>query len=139
VSPVSSSAPPNLCRRLCEDEERAGTEIDRRLYGSDEQDVPGAVKAGAAPTSCAQHVLVSTLEGIIAFDSIAAASGVKCPLLYVGTNTTYTDVKRFRELCPQFVTGQLVGCGHYFPIEVPEQLNAMVARFIQTNVAESAV
>jgi pimeloyl-ACP methyl ester carboxylesterase len=87
-------------------------------------------------TSCPQHVLVSALEGIMAFDSVAAAAGVKCPLLYVATSTTYTDMPRLRELCPQLVTGQLVGCGHYFPVEVPEQLNAMVARFIQTSVAE---
>ena len=84
--------------------------------------------------SCPQNVLVSAMEGIIAFDSVAAAQRVKCPLLYVGTSTTYADVARFRELCPQLVTGQLVGCGHYFPLEVPDQLNAMVGRFIQTHV-----
>jgi pimeloyl-ACP methyl ester carboxylesterase len=84
--------------------------------------------------SCHQHVLISAMEGILAFDSEAAAANVKCPLLYLGTNTTYANLARFRELCPQLVTGQLVGCGHYFPLEVPEQINPMVARFIQTNV-----
>jgi len=84
-------------------------------------------------TSCAQHVLVSALEGILAFDSIRAAAHAKCPLLYVGTSSTYADVARFRELCPQLVTGHLVGCGHYFPLEVPDQLNAMITRFLQTN------
>jgi len=84
--------------------------------------------------ACRQHVLISAMEGILAFDSEAAAANVRCPLLYVGTNTIYANIERFRELCPQLVTGQLVGCGHYFPLEVPEQLTAMVARFIQTNV-----
>ena len=84
-------------------------------------------------TSCAQHVLVSALEGILAFDSTRAAAHAKCPVLYVGTRATYADVARFRELCPQLVTGQLVGCGHYFPLEVPEQLSPMIARFLQTN------
>jgi pimeloyl-ACP methyl ester carboxylesterase len=84
--------------------------------------------------ACRQHVLISAMEGILAFDSEAAARNVTCPLLYVGTNTTYANLARFRELCPQLVTGQLVGCGHYFPLEVPEQLTAMIARFIQTNV-----
>jgi pimeloyl-ACP methyl ester carboxylesterase len=87
--------------------------------------------------SCPQHVLVSAMEGILAFDSVAAATNVKCPLLYVGTSATYTDVARFRALCPQLVTGQLVGCGHYFPMEVPDQLSAMVARFIETHVTRS--
>ena len=78
-----------------------------------------------------QHSLVSALEGIIAFDSESAAANVKCPLLYVGTSTTYADLARFKEICPQLVTGQLVGCGHYFPLEVPDQLAPMVAHFIR--------
>jgi pimeloyl-ACP methyl ester carboxylesterase len=89
--------------------------------------------------ACRQHVLISAMEGILAFDSEAAARNVTCPLLYVGTNTTYANIARFRELCPQLVTGQLVGCGHYFPLEVPEQLTAMVARFIQTNMTSRQV
>lgn len=87
-------------------------------------------------TSCPQHVLVSAMEGILAFDSVAAAARVKCPLLYVGTNATYTNVARLRELCPQVLIGQLVGCGHYFSLEVPGQLSPMVARFIETQGAE---
>jgi pimeloyl-ACP methyl ester carboxylesterase len=85
--------------------------------------------------ACPQHVLVSALEGIVAFDSVAAAAAVNCPLLYVGTNTTYTDADRFRKLCPQLEIGQLVGCGHYFPLEVSEQLNPMIARFIATKAS----
>jgi pimeloyl-ACP methyl ester carboxylesterase len=89
----------------------------------------------AVGTSCPQHVLVAALEGIVAFDSGAAARGIKTPLLYVGTGITYTDASRFRELCPQLVTGQLVGTGHYFLLEVPEQLNAMITRFVRTHVS----
>jgi pimeloyl-ACP methyl ester carboxylesterase len=81
--------------------------------------------------SCRQHVLVSAMEGILAFDSEAAIRQVKCPMLYVGTRGRYADLGRLRELCPQVVTGQLVGCNHYFPLEVPEQLWPMIARFIQ--------
>ena len=52
-------------------------------------------------------------------------------MLYVGTKERYADLGRLRELCPQVVIGQFVGCGHYFPLEVPEQLCPMIARFIQ--------
>lgn len=85
-------------------------------------------------SACPQHVLVGALEGSIGFDSVAAAAAVKCPLLYVGAQTAYSDLDRFRKLCPQLVTGQLVGCGHYFPLEVPDQLATMVSRFIETSV-----
>jgi pimeloyl-ACP methyl ester carboxylesterase len=85
----------------------------------------------AVARSCRQHVLVSAMEGILSFDSEATASAVKCPLLYVGTGERYADLDRLRALCPQVITGQLVGCGHYFPLEVPEQLCPMIARFIR--------
>ena len=79
----------------------------------------------------AQHVMVSTLEDLLAHDSVAAAEGCKVPTLYVSSGPWYTDVERFRAACPQLVTSQAVGCGHYFPLEVPDQANSMIARFIQ--------
>jgi pimeloyl-ACP methyl ester carboxylesterase len=85
----------------------------------------------AVARACRQHVLVAAMEGIISFDSEAATRKVKCPMLYVGTGERYADIGRLNTLCPQVVTGQLVGCGHYFPLEVPEQLCPMIARFIQ--------
>ena len=36
--------------------------------------------------------------------------------------------------CPGLVTGQIVGSGHYFTLEVPEQVNPMIERFIATTV-----
>jgi|SRR5579859_3606095 len=79
----------------------------------------------------AQHVMVSVLEQLLAHDSVAAAERCKLPTLYLSSGPWYTDVERFRSLCPQLVTGQAVGCGHYFPLEVPDQVNAMVDRFIR--------
>jgi len=81
--------------------------------------------------SCRQHVLVSAMEGVVAFDSEAVTKAVKCPLLYVGTGERYADLDRLRALCPQVVTEQLVGCGHYFPSEMPEQVCHLIARFIR--------
>jgi pimeloyl-ACP methyl ester carboxylesterase len=86
-------------------------------------------------TSCQKSVLVAAMEGLLAFDSAAAAAHVRCPLLYVGRGEPYADFERLRVLCPQLVIGQLVGCGHYFPLEVPEQLEPMVERFISTALA----
>jgi pimeloyl-ACP methyl ester carboxylesterase len=88
----------------------------------------------ASILNCRQRVLISAMEGILAFDSVAAAAHVKCSLLYVGTGARYADLERFRQLCPQLVTGQLVGCGHYFPLEVLDQLDPMIERFVQTHV-----
>jgi pimeloyl-ACP methyl ester carboxylesterase len=89
--------------------------------------------------SCPQHVLVSAMQDMLDFDSAAAAARVRCPLLYVGTATPYADLARLRALCPQLVTGQLVGCGHYFPLEVPDQLHPMVDRFLQTQLGATTI
>ena len=78
-----------------------------------------------------QKAMVSALESVLAYDSTAAAAGCKMPILYVSSGPWYTDVSRFRELCPQLVTGQTVGGGHYFPLEIPEQVNPMVERFLK--------
>ena len=92
----------------------------------------------ALSRACRKNVLTSAIEGMIAFDSAAAAGRIECPLLYVGTEATYADLPRLKELCPGLVTGRVVGCGHYFPVEAPEQVNPMIARFVRTAVAGNA-
>jgi pimeloyl-ACP methyl ester carboxylesterase len=87
----------------------------------------------AVVASCPQHVLVSAFEGMLAYDSRAAASRVRSPLLYVGTDTPYADEQEFRRLCPELVTERLTDCGHYFPLEVPDTLNAVLSRFLSMN------
>jgi pimeloyl-ACP methyl ester carboxylesterase len=79
-------------------------------------------------------VMISSLQDLLDNDSTAAAAECKVPTLYVASGPWYTDVARFKELCPALTTAQLVGCGHYFTLEVPEQVNPVINRFIQTNV-----
>jgi pimeloyl-ACP methyl ester carboxylesterase len=74
---------------------------------------------------------VSLMEELVAYDSVAAAAHVTCPLLYVGTSTIYADLARLRALCPQLVTHELAGCGHYFPLEVPDQVMAVIDAFLE--------
>ena len=51
-------------------------------------------------------------------------------MLYIDTGTPNADLQRFHELCPQLVTGKTVGSGHFLELEVPEQVNAMIDRFL---------
>jgi len=81
-------------------------------------------------TTTPQHVAVSALEDLLAYDSAAAAAKCKVPILYVSSGPWYTDVQRFRELCPQLLTAQTVGSGHHLQSEVPEQVNAIIDRFV---------
>jgi pimeloyl-ACP methyl ester carboxylesterase len=81
-----------------------------------------------------QNVMVSALESVLAYDSTASVAACRLPILYVSSGPWYTDVNRFKQLCPHLVTAQTVGAGHNFPLEIPEQLNPMIARFLEIYV-----
>jgi pimeloyl-ACP methyl ester carboxylesterase len=75
------------------------------------------------------------LSDMLAYDGAAAVARVSCPILYVGTGEPYSDLTRLRAICPALATETLAGCGHYFPLEAPEQLHPVLARFVGTSVA----
>jgi pimeloyl-ACP methyl ester carboxylesterase len=104
------------------------------LLGGPHMDPAERARQASIMSSSPQHVLVSAMDNLFAYDSAAAAARVACPLLYVGTSTTYTDLDRLRALCPQLETAELAGCGHFFPLEAPDQLNAVIWRFLQARV-----
>ncbi|MCH7513237.1 MAG: alpha/beta hydrolase [Bacteroidetes bacterium] len=89
-------------------------------------------------SSVPQHVIASALESYLAFDTAEAASAIKVPIFYISSGPWFTDVTRFHELCPKLVTGQTVGSGHYHQLEVPEQINAMIDRFLTINLLHPA-
>lgn len=78
-----------------------------------------------------QQVLASTFEGIIAWDSEQAATNCQVPTLYIGSTHPRADLERFAGCCPQLVRAQVVGSGHFVQLEVPDQVNAMIRRFLQ--------
>jgi len=80
-----------------------------------------------------QHVVVSLFEQWRVADGAAAARACRAPFLYVGSSRPRTDLAQLRELCPQLMTGQVVGSGHFMTLEVPEQVNAMLERFLDLN------
>jgi pimeloyl-ACP methyl ester carboxylesterase len=83
-----------------------------------------------AMSSAPQHVMASAFDNIVTCDTAAAAAACKVPLLVLCAAESFTDVARLRELCPYVVTGQTVGAGHFHQLEVPEQVNAMIERFL---------
>jgi pimeloyl-ACP methyl ester carboxylesterase len=76
-----------------------------------------------------QQVIVSTWENFLAYDPASAAAACRVPVLHLGS-VFPANLARLRELCPQLVTGQTVGAGHFHQLEIPEQVNAMIDRFL---------
>lgn len=84
-----------------------------------------------------QHVMASAMEQIFRWDGERAAGSCTVPVLNISAATPIGDVARFRELCPHLVTGQTVGAGHFNQLLVPEQVNSMIARFLETSKLRS--
>lgn len=59
-----------------------------------------------------------------------AARAVRCPFLYVGAHKHRTDPQALRRLIPQAHFAQTALCGHFQTLEAPEQINAMLKRFL---------
>jgi pimeloyl-ACP methyl ester carboxylesterase len=91
----------------------------------------------AAMLETPQAVLASTWEHFLAYDPVPAAARCKIPLLYINGVMPF-DEARMRELCPQLLVGRTIGAGHFHQLEVPEQVNAMIDRFLAITLRSSA-
>ena len=67
---------------------------------------------------------------LLSSDYAAELESAGCPLLYIHAKTP-TDLQRLRELRPDAMSGQVVGSGHYPMLTVPDQVNAMLDRFLK--------
>ena len=80
-----------------------------------------------------QHVMASAMECIFNCDTGASVTNCKVPALLINAAAPLADVDQVQELCPHVVIGQTVGAGHFNQLEVPEQVNAMIERFMQVS------
>ena len=77
-----------------------------------------------------RELMRSFFASLLSSDFAAELESAACPLLYIHARTP-TDVARLRELRPDALIGQVVGCGHYPMLTVPDQVNSMLDRFLQ--------
>jgi pimeloyl-ACP methyl ester carboxylesterase len=83
-------------------------------------------------TSAPQHVMVSALEGGHAYNAGQAKGRIVVPMLYIAADEfpPRADIARLRALVPRLYFGHVVGSGHFCQLEVPDQVNAMIDRFL---------
>jgi pimeloyl-ACP methyl ester carboxylesterase len=84
-------------------------------------------------TSTPQHVLASAWDAIWKSDFAGDAALCRVPALYVGSHAPVADMARLREAMPAAVLAQTAGAGHFHQLEVPDQVNAMIERFLAIN------
>jgi pimeloyl-ACP methyl ester carboxylesterase len=82
-----------------------------------------------------QHVAYSTIANfILDYDPAPAAAACKIPMAYISADVPVIeagrDLERLKRFCPQLVTAKTLLAGHFSPVEVADQVNAMIARFL---------
>ena len=85
-----------------------------------------------AMSAAPQHVIMSAMEGFRDYDAAAAAEDRTAPALYIAADEPQprVDMARFHELCSQMMYSKTVGSSHFCQLEVPEQVNPMIERFL---------
>jgi len=84
-----------------------------------------------------QHMVVSAFRGLLDYEPDFAAGKIGVPSLYIAADeaSPRCDLARLRQLLPQLQLGQTVGSGHFCQMEVPDQVNAMIDRFLSLSLA----
>jgi pimeloyl-ACP methyl ester carboxylesterase len=102
--------------------------IERMFLPTDDADR----RADIVKRMCAvpDDVAVPLLGAMGAFDAVTALRACRVPVLVIGSAVPSNGSAFLLEACPDIVIGQAVGAGHFFELEVPDQTNAMIERFL---------
>lgn len=83
--------------------------------------------------SAPQHIMhAEWRETIENTDTAGPLASLQIPALYIAAQEPLGDLARIRSL--GVTIGQTVGSGHFHQFEVPEQVNAMIERFVSLKV-----
>jgi len=69
-------------------------------------------------------------ESLRAWDDAGVLSRCRVPLMYLDAGTPNADLERAVRLQPSMTLGRTVGSGHFSQLVCPEQVNAMLDRFL---------
>jgi pimeloyl-ACP methyl ester carboxylesterase len=112
-------------------------EVTRRTFveqflflPTDDQDRKARITADML--TAPRHVALACMEAIGAFDGEAALAACKVPALHIAAANPINDAAALKALNPLVETAQTVGAGHFNQLEVPDQVNAMLERFIRS-------
>jgi len=101
---------------------------------TDDQACKARLIESAAATP--QHVALSAFQNhLINYDASEFAAACRIPVGYIAATNPMADLARFRSLCPQLVTSQVMQAGHFASLLAPDQVNAMIERFLAFNIA----
>ena len=81
------------------------------------------------------YVMISALDHhILSWDGEGPVAACQLPALLIAAATPLADLEHMSQLCPHLVVGLNVGAGNFNNRVVPEEVNAMIERFLVTTV-----
>jgi pimeloyl-ACP methyl ester carboxylesterase len=87
-----------------------------------------AIIAGFA--AVAPGIAAAVLRAMGEFDGASALGRATVPVLSIGSAVPANSAADLSRACPAITIGQTVGAGHFIQLEVPDQVNAMIERFL---------
>lgn len=78
-----------------------------------------------------QQVILNEIRWIFRANTIAMARQIRQPVLWVVSSESKQTAEHVRSYLPQAQFAQVVKAGHFLHMEVPEQFNPMLKRFIR--------
>lgn len=113
------------------EEYRAEVSHYARLRMIDPCDDPSVADALVARSAAVdQDVYVAGASSIVGRDVAAMVAEVTVPTLFIASSLPWLPPARVHELCPSWFLGRTVGAGHFHHLLVPDQVNAMIERFL---------
>ena len=76
------------------------------------------------------RIFLAMGAGVVSYDSWRTALACRAPALLIMGARPFVDVGALSELPPVWQFGQTVGAGHFHQLVVPDQVNAMLDRFL---------
>jgi pimeloyl-ACP methyl ester carboxylesterase len=81
----------------------------------------------------APRIAAAVLQAMGEFDGTSALASAAVPVLSIGSAGPANAPEDLRRACPAITIGQTVGAGHFNQLEVADQVNAMIERFLVIN------
>ncbi|HUR76529.1 MAG TPA: alpha/beta hydrolase [Acidimicrobiales bacterium] len=118
----------------------AGPQVLQAVAGAmlpADQPFAGREEAVAKSRSASPLVFADLIESDLAWDGKAAAA--RCPsstpTLLVSSDSPLVEFAEFGDLCPHALMEQTVGGGHFLQLVVPDQVIAVIERFLARNAS----
>jgi pimeloyl-ACP methyl ester carboxylesterase len=81
-------------------------------------------------TSVPNDIAIPLVRAIASFDGMGALRECTVPVLTISSAVPTNDAAALLDANPTMTIGQTVGAGHFLMLEVPEQVNPMIERFL---------